>query len=137
MTGPTFRLVPAVFRICPDGDTIAAVDPSVAQGRDPKAMQRESLDQTRQRLGKELKDFPEAQAKLLTVLAKTYGALSLYTNAIEAAREALRLRQLTPGETNLAVADTLGYEVRNNVEDYSAGVSNDLAKITGAYVRGE
>ena len=37
----------------------------------------------------------------------------------------------------MAVADTLGYEVRNNVEDYSAGVSNDLAKITGAYVRGE
>lgn len=37
----------------------------------------------------------------------------------------------------MAVADTLGYEVKNNVEDYSAGVSNDLAKITGAYVRGE
>jgi type I restriction enzyme M protein len=35
------------------------------------------------------------------------------------------------------VADTLGYEVKNNVEDYSSGVSNDLAKITGAYVRGE
>src|SRR3954452_21691988 len=33
----------------------------------------------------------------------------------------------------MAVADTLGYEVKNNVEDYSAGVSNDLAKITGAY----
>jgi len=37
----------------------------------------------------------------------------------------------------MAVADTLGYEVKNNVEDYSSGVSNDLAKITGAYVRGE
>ena len=37
----------------------------------------------------------------------------------------------------MAVADTLGYEVKNNVEDYSTGVSNDLAKITGAYVRGE
>jgi type I restriction enzyme M protein len=37
----------------------------------------------------------------------------------------------------MAVADTLGYEVKNNVEDYSSGVANDLAKITGAYVRGE
>lgn len=37
----------------------------------------------------------------------------------------------------MAVADTLGYVVKNNVEDYSSGVSNDLAKITGAYVRGE
>ena len=37
----------------------------------------------------------------------------------------------------MAVADTLGYEVKKNVEDYSRGVSNDLAIITGAYVRGE
>lgn len=37
----------------------------------------------------------------------------------------------------MAVADTLGYEVKNNVEDYSRGVPNDLAAITGAYVRGE
>ena len=37
----------------------------------------------------------------------------------------------------MAVADTLGYVVKNNVEDYSAGVSNDLDKIVGAYKRGE
>lgn len=37
----------------------------------------------------------------------------------------------------MAVADTLGYVVKNNVEDYSTGVPNDLAAITGAYVRGE
>ena len=37
----------------------------------------------------------------------------------------------------MAVADTLGYVVKNNVEDYSAGVPNDLAPIVGAYVRGE
>lgn len=37
----------------------------------------------------------------------------------------------------MAVADTLGYLVKNNVEDYSAGVPNDLAAIVGAYVRGE
>jgi type I restriction enzyme M protein len=37
----------------------------------------------------------------------------------------------------MAVAETLGYVVKNNVEDYSAGVTNDLAAIVGAYVRGE
>jgi type I restriction enzyme M protein len=37
----------------------------------------------------------------------------------------------------MAVADTLGYVVKNNVEDYSSGVPNDLAPIVGAYVRGE
>jgi len=37
----------------------------------------------------------------------------------------------------MAVADTLGYLVKNNVEDYSAGVPNDLVNIVGAYVRGE
>jgi type I restriction enzyme M protein len=36
----------------------------------------------------------------------------------------------------MAVADTLGYVVKNNIEDYSAGVSNDLDKIVGAYRRG-
>jgi type I restriction enzyme M protein len=37
----------------------------------------------------------------------------------------------------MAVAETLGYVVKNNFEDYCPGVSNELAKITGAYVRGE
>jgi type I restriction enzyme M protein len=37
----------------------------------------------------------------------------------------------------MAVAETLGYVVKNNVEDYSAGVPNDLAAIVGSYVRGE
>ena len=37
----------------------------------------------------------------------------------------------------MAVAETLGYVVKNNVEDYSAGVPNDLDKIVGAYTRGE
>ncbi|WP_257292299.1 class I SAM-dependent DNA methyltransferase, partial [Endozoicomonas sp. ONNA1] len=41
------------------------------------------------------------------------------------------------GDVFMAVAETLGYLVKNNVEDYSAGVSNDLDKIVGAYRRGE
>jgi type I restriction enzyme M protein len=41
------------------------------------------------------------------------------------------------GEVFMAVADTLGYVVKNNIEDYSAGVPNDLDRIVGAYKRGE
>ncbi len=41
------------------------------------------------------------------------------------------------GDVFMAVAETLGYEVKNNIEDYSAGVPNDLDKIVGAYKRGE
>lgn len=37
----------------------------------------------------------------------------------------------------MAVAETLGYLVKNNIEDYSAGVPNDLDRIVGAYRRGE
>lgn len=36
----------------------------------------------------------------------------------------------------MAVADTLGYLVKNNIEDYNAGVPNDLDTIVTAYKRG-
>lgn len=41
------------------------------------------------------------------------------------------------GDVFMAVADTLGYVVKKNIEDYSTGVPNDLAAIAGAYARGE
>src|SRR5262249_45661989 len=37
----------------------------------------------------------------------------------------------------MAVAEALGYEVRNNAEDYRKGLPNHLAEIEGAYRRGE
>ncbi|MDG3087795.1 N-6 DNA methylase [Vibrio hannami] len=40
-------------------------------------------------------------------------------------------------EVFMAVAETLGYVVKNNIEDYNAGVENDLDKIVSAYKRGE
>jgi len=41
------------------------------------------------------------------------------------------------GDVFMAVADTLGYLVKNNIEDYNAGVPNDLDEIVAAYKRGE
>ncbi|MFV5264562.1 HsdM family class I SAM-dependent methyltransferase [Acinetobacter courvalinii] len=40
-------------------------------------------------------------------------------------------------EVFMAVAETLGYVVKNNIEDYNVGVPNDLDKIVSAYKRGE
>lgn len=40
-------------------------------------------------------------------------------------------------EVFMAVAETLGYVVKNNIEDYNTGVTNDLDKIVSAYKRGE
>ena len=40
-------------------------------------------------------------------------------------------------EVFMAVAETLGYVVKNNIEDYNAGVPNDLDLIVSAYKRGE
>src|SRR5207249_2907134 len=37
----------------------------------------------------------------------------------------------------MSVADTLGYVVKNNVENYSTGVHNDMTAIVGAYMREE
>jgi type I restriction enzyme M protein len=48
-----------------------------------------------------------------------------------------RFRDEPQGAVFMAVADTLGYVVKNNVEDHNLGVPNDLTTIVGAYVRGE
>ncbi|MBD2487173.1 class I SAM-dependent DNA methyltransferase [Aulosira sp. FACHB-615] len=52
-------------------------------------------------------------------------------------QEPQRFQDVPQPDVFMAVADTLGYLVKNNVEDYSVGVPNDLAAIVGAYVRGE
>jgi len=51
--------------------------------------------------------------------------------------EPTRFAEEPQGDVFMAVADTLGYEVKNNVEDYSKGLPNDLAVITGNYTRGK
>jgi type I restriction enzyme M protein len=48
-----------------------------------------------------------------------------------------RFQDEAQSDVFMAVAETLGYVVKNNVEDYSVGVPNDLAAVVGAYVRGE
>ena len=85
---------------------LEAVGPSRALGRDT-AMLREILDKTAERVGKDLKDQPDAEADLRIILGKTYADLGLITNALAMTQETLRLRRLYLGPTNTAVAGAL------------------------------
>jgi eukaryotic-like serine/threonine-protein kinase len=85
---------------------LEGVGPSRALGRDT-AMLREILDKTAERVDKDLKDQPEAEADLRIILAKTYADLGLTTNALEMTLKALRLRRLHLGPENTAVAGAL------------------------------
>ena len=86
-------------------DMLKGVGPKVALGRDTQLL-REILDQTAERVGKDLKDQPEVEAELLSVIGNTYHDLD-NAKAETIHREALRLRRtLFPG-TNLLVAASL------------------------------
>jgi len=87
-------------------DMLQGSGPSMSLGRDA-TMLREILDKTRDRVGKDLKDQPEVQAELLSVISRTYRDLGEYDQAERAAREGLRLRRSCFGETNYWVAVSL------------------------------
>ena len=73
--------------------------------------------------------------KLSGTLAKTS---ILYLQKREANLE--KNEQFSPqpqSQVFMAVAETLGYVVKNKIEDYNAGVPNDLDRIVAAYKRGE
>jgi len=82
---------------------LKGVGPSVALGRDTE-MLREILDQTAERVGKDLKAQPEVEAELLTTLGTAYFELGEARKAIELHRKALELRRALFGETNNLVA---------------------------------
>ena len=87
-------------------DMLRSVDPSVALGRDA-TMLREILDQTAERVGKELKEEPEVQAELSSIIGTTYYELGVWAKAETMHREALRLRRGLFGATNELVAASL------------------------------
>ena len=87
-------------------EMLKSVDPSAALGRDP-TMVREILDQTAQRVARDLAGQPEIEAELRSILGNTYYGLADYAKAEEMHREALRLRPNLFGETNQFVAASL------------------------------
>src|SRR5437867_8046650 len=72
-------------------------------------MLREILDQTTERVGRDLKDQPEVEATLRSTIGLTYFELGDYAKAEATLREALRINESgsVNGEANAAVAECL------------------------------
>ncbi|HXP63592.1 MAG TPA: serine/threonine-protein kinase [Dongiaceae bacterium] len=87
-------------------DMLKGVGPSVALGRDTK-MLREILDQTAERIGKELKGQPVVEAELRATIGDVYVQLGEYGKAEAMHREALRLARHVYGPEHPEVASAL------------------------------
>jgi serine/threonine protein kinase len=87
-------------------DMLKGVGPSVALGRDTTLL-REILDNTRERVGRDLTNQPAVEIELRTVLAETYLDLEAFSQAESIAREGLERSRLLYGEEHLATARLL------------------------------
>ena len=87
-------------------DMLWVAGPIVVTDQDTTLL-REILDRTAKRAGKDLKDQPEVEAELYSLIGNTYFELGDYPKAEELQRQALRLRRALFGETNRFVADSL------------------------------
>ena len=87
-------------------DMLKGAEPSVAMGRDT-AMLRDILDQTAERVGRDLKNQPEVEAELRSTLGQVYLELGQYKSAELMLRPALHLREKLSREDNLSIAQAL------------------------------
>jgi tetratricopeptide (TPR) repeat protein len=87
-------------------DMLAAAGPSVARGRDATLL-KEILDQTAERVGRDLKDQPDVEAELQQTIGKVYQQLGEYEKAEALHRQALALQKQVLGDEHPTVADTL------------------------------
>lgn len=87
-------------------DMLAGVGPAVARGRDT-AMLREILDQTAERVGKDLSDQPEVKAELQYTMGRVYDALGVFDRGEALHREALAIRRELRGNEDADVAASL------------------------------
>jgi tetratricopeptide (TPR) repeat protein len=87
-------------------DMLHGVGPSVALGRDT-TMLREILNQTAERVAKDLGQQPAAEAELCYTMGNAYHEIGEYQKAEAMHRRALELRRSAFGMTNTLVADSL------------------------------
>src|SRR5207342_678723 len=83
------------------------VGPSSTTNRDTTLM-RELLDRSARRLGRELHDDPEVEARVRREMGLAYVKLNARPDAETMFREALRLYRLLPVHNELGIALTLG-----------------------------
>jgi serine/threonine protein kinase/tetratricopeptide (TPR) repeat protein len=87
-------------------DMLKGVGPSVARGRDTE-MLREILDETAERVGKELMNQPEVEAELSSVIANLYAEIGYPSKGEDLARRALAIRKEKFGANSLPAAESL------------------------------
>ncbi len=87
-------------------DMLKGVGPSVARGRDTD-MLREILDETAERVGKELMNQPEVEAELSSVIANLYAEIGYPSKGEDLARRSLAIRRGEFGTNSLATAESL------------------------------
>jgi serine/threonine protein kinase/tetratricopeptide (TPR) repeat protein len=97
-------------------DMLKGVAPSVALGDDTK-MLRKILDRTVERIGTDLKDQPEVEAELRTLIGKVYHTVGDYEKAAAILGEALEITKKLRGEEHTevvyllnALAQVLGHQ---------------------------
>ncbi len=85
---------------------LKGVGPSVARGRDTE-MLREILDETAERVGKEMTNQPEVEAELCSIIANLYAEIGNASKGEEMARRALAIRRQKFGADDLETVASL------------------------------
>jgi serine/threonine protein kinase len=86
-------------------EMLNGIGPSVARGRDT-AMVRDILDQTAERIGKEMTNHPQVEGDLYSLVGNLYDQIGSYARAEEIERKALtiRRRQFKPESPEVAAS---------------------------------
>lgn len=87
-------------------DMLRSINPSVARGKDTQLL-RAVLDKTTMRIDRDLKDQPEIEADLRSVLGSVYLSIGDYTKAETMYAKALDIRTNLFGPQHIKVADSL------------------------------
>ena len=87
-------------------DMLRGVGPGVARGRDTALLQ-EILEQTEQRIERELKDQPDVEGEIRSVIAEVYRDLGMLAQSEDNQRLALAALRRARGETHRDVATAL------------------------------
>lgn len=95
-------------------DMLESIGPSIAIGRDTSLL-REIVDATTQRAAEELKDQPEVEGQLQTILSRIYEELSEYDRAEAAGQRSLTVRKTLLGPEHPLVAESLLITARAQV----------------------
>ena len=110
-------------------DLFKVNDPSEAKGNAVTA--RELLDKGAQKIGAELKDQPETQAKLMDTIGMAYDGLGLYPQALPLIEQSLATRQRTLGIAHAEVGDSLRSlaQVKFNQGEFEAAAQRSRAAV--------